>query len=122
MFCIYFLAALQDIPKEMVEAARVDGANNWNVFAHITAPLLRPAIFLVVALGTIGSFQMFDQAKFMTDGGPLNSTLTPLLEIYKKAFTDNQFGYAAAMSTILFVLILVVTLIQRRLIDPATRQ
>ena len=63
---------------------------------------------------------MFDQAKFMTNGGPLNSTLTPLLAIYNKAFADNQFGYAAAMSTILFVIILAVTLLQRRLIDPGT--
>jgi multiple sugar transport system permease protein len=121
MYSIYFLAALQDIPKELMEAARVDGANAWNSFRYVTVPLLRPAIFLVVALGTIGSFQMFDQAKFMTDGGPLNSTLTPLLAIYNKAFQENQFGYAAAMSTILFIIILVVTLIQRRLIDPGNR-
>ncbi len=116
-FMIYFLAALQDVPKELIEAAKVDGAGGFTSFWNVTLPLLRPSIFLVVALGTIGAFQMFDQAKFMTEGGPLNSTLTPLLEIYNKAFTDNQFGLAAAMSVILFVVIFVVTLLQRRLID-----
>jgi multiple sugar transport system permease protein len=116
-FMLFFLAALQDIPKELIEAAKIDGANDFLAFWNVTIPLLRPSIFLVVALGTIGAFQMFDQAKFMTQGGPLRSTLTPLLEIYNKAFTDNQFGYAAAMSVILFILIFVVTLIQRRLID-----
>ncbi len=99
-FMLYFLAALQDLPRELFEAARVDGAGPFRLFTNITVPLLRPAIFLVVALGTIGSFQMFDQAKFMTAGGPLNSTLTPLLEIYNTAFTDNHFGLASAMSVI----------------------
>ncbi len=119
-FMIYFLAALQDIPTELLEAAEVDGADRIRAFWNITLPLLRPAIFLVVALGTIGAFQMFDQAKFMSqggNGGPLKSTLTPLLEIYNKAFTDNQFGYASAMSVILFIVIFAFTLIQRRLID-----
>ena len=116
-FMIYFLAALQDIPQELIEAAEVDGAGPFRAFFNITIPLLRPAIFLVVALGTIGAFQMFDQAKFMTNGGPLNSTLTPLLEIYNMAFGNNQFGYAAAMSVILFIVIFIFTLIQRRLID-----
>ncbi len=118
-FMIYFLAALQDIPKELIEAASVDGANRWQAFWYITIPLLRPAIFLVVALGTIGGFQMFDQAKFMTNGGPLNATLTPMLEIYNAAFQDSHFGLAAAMSVLLFILIFIVTLIQRRLIDPS---
>lgn len=119
-FMIYFLAALQDLPRELLEAAEVDGANRWQSFWRVTVPLLRPTIFLVVALGTIGAFQMFDQAKFMTDGGPLNSTLTPMLEIYKAAFNDSRFGSAAAMSVILFLIIFVVTLLQRRFIDTSS--
>jgi multiple sugar transport system permease protein len=119
-FMIYFLAALQDIPKELIEAAEVDGANRFQAFWNVTLPLMRPAIFFVVALGTIGGFQMFDQAKFMTNGGPANATLTPMLEIYNAAFQDAHFGLAAAMSVILFILIMIVTLIQRRLIDPST--
>lgn len=121
-FMIYFLAALQDLPKELLEAAAVDGANRLQAFWNVTIPLLRPAIFFVVAIGTIGAFQMFDQAKFMTNGGPDNATLTPMLEIYNAAFGDNRFGLASAMSVILFIIIFIVTLIQRRLIDPGTQQ
>lgn len=121
-FMIYFLAALQDLPKELLEASEVDGANRFQTFWYITVPLLRPTIFLVVALGSIGAFQMFDQAKFMTNGQPLNSTLTPMLEIYNAGFSDGRFGLAAAMSVILFIVIFIVTIIQRRLIDvDATR-
>ena len=116
-FMLYFLAGLQDLPQELYEAARVDGAGLWHLFANITVPLLRPVIFLVVALGTIATFQMFDQAEFMTKGGPLRSTLTPLLEIYNTAFSDNHFGLAAAMSMLLFILIFIVTIVLRRFID-----
>ena len=119
-FMIYFMAALQDLPKELLEASSIDGASRFQTFWYITVPLLRPTIFLVVALGTIGAFQMFDQAKFMTNGGPLNSTLTPMLEIYNAAFNDAHFGLAAAMSVLLFIVIFIVTIIQRRLIDPST--
>lgn len=119
-FMIYFMAALQDLPRELIEASSIDGANRFQTFWYITIPLLRPTIFLVVALGTIGAFQMFDQAKFMTNGGPLNSTLTPMLEIYNAAFNDAHFGLAAAMSVLLFIIIFIVTIIQRRLIDPST--
>ena len=118
-FMIYFMAALQDLPKELLEASAIDGANRFQTFRYITVPLLRPTIFLVVALGTIGSFQMFDQAQFMTNGGPLNSTLTPLLEIYNAAFQDAHFGLAAAMSVLLFIIIFIVTIVQRRLIEPS---
>lgn len=116
-FMLYFLAALQDLPQELYEAAQVDGAGRWHLFSDITVPLLRPAIFLVVALGTIGAFQMFDQAIFMTAGGPLRSTLTPLLQIYYSAFRDNHFGLAAAMSVLLFLVIFIITMLQRRFID-----
>lgn len=121
-FMIYFLAALQDLPREVLEAAEVDGANRFQIFWKVTVPLLRPTIFLVVALGTIGAFQMFDQAKFMTNGGPLNSTLTPMLEIYNAAFNDSRFGSAAAMSVILFLMIFVVTILQRRFIDTSIQE
>lgn len=121
-FMIYFLAALQDLPREVLEAAEVDGANRSQILWRITVPLLRPTIFLVVALGTIGAFQMFDQAKFITNGGPINSTLTPMLEIYNAAFNDSRFGSAAAMSVILFLIIFVVTILQRRFIDTSIQE
>src|SRR5712692_2208057 len=120
-FMIFFLAALQDVPKELTEAASVDGADRYRAFWHITLPLLRPTVFLVVALGTIGGFQVFDQIKIMTEGGPLKSTLSPVYVIYSTAFTDNRFGLAAAMSVVLFIFIFVVTLIQRRFIDTGVQ-
>lgn len=116
-FMVVFLAALQDIPETLYEAARIDGATEWQIFRRITVPLLRPAIFLVVVLGVIGCFQVFDQVYVMTRGGPLDSTLTPVYLIYKAAFQDLEVGYAAAMAFILFVIVFTLTVIQRKTID-----
>jgi multiple sugar transport system permease protein len=118
-FMLLYLAALQDIPDHLYEAARVDGASAWDITRKITIPLLRPTTFLVVALGTIGSFQMFDQSYLMggASGGPLRSTLTPVLEIYNTAFRDNAMGRACAEAVVLFVIIFLFTILQRRFID-----
>lgn len=116
-FTIIFLAALLDIPSEINEASALDGAVGWRRLWHITLPLLRPAIFLVVALGTIGSLQVFDQIYVMTQGGPLKSTLTPVYLIYSDSFRDFRVGLAAAMASVLFALIMLVTVVQRRFID-----
>jgi len=113
-FMLYFLAALQDIPEEVYEAASLDGSTGAHRFFRITVPMLRPIIFLVVVLGTIGTLQIFDQALIMTNGGPLNQTTTINLLIYRSAFTDYSFAYAAAMSGILFVLIITLYLVQQR--------
>jgi multiple sugar transport system permease protein len=118
-FMIIYLAALQDIPPTLSEAARVDGANGWQVFRHVTLPLLRPTTFLVVALGTIGAFQVFDQIYLMegAEGGPLRSTLTPVVVIYNTAFRSSLFGLACAEAFVLFVVIFAFTIAQRRYID-----
>ncbi len=118
-FMLLYLAALQDIPDHLFEAARVDGASSWQITRKITIPLLRPTTFLVTALGTIGSFQMFDQSYLMggASGGPLKSTLTPVLEIYNTAFADQAMGRACAEAVVLFVVIFVFTILQRRFID-----
>lgn len=118
-FMIIYLAALQDIPPTLSEAARVDGANGWQVFRHVTLPLLRPTTFLVVALGTIGAFQVFDQIYLMegAEGGPLRSTLTPVVDIYNTAFRSSLFGLACAEAFVLFVVIFAFTIAQRRFID-----
>jgi multiple sugar transport system permease protein len=118
-FMLLYLAALQDIPDHLYEAARVDGATSWDILRKITIPLLRPTTFLVTALGTIGCFQMFDQAYLMggADGGTLKSLLTPVLEIYDTAFRDSQMGRACAEAVILFVVIFLFTFLQRRFID-----
>ncbi|HEY7350789.1 MAG TPA: sugar ABC transporter permease [Ktedonobacterales bacterium] len=120
-FMLLYLAALQDIPDHLYEAARVDGASSWDILRKITIPLLRPTTFLVTALGTIGSFQMFDQAYIMggADGGPLKSLLTPVLEIYNTAFAGSnpRMGLACAEAVVLFAVIFLFTILQRRFID-----
>jgi multiple sugar transport system permease protein len=122
-FMLLYLAALQDIPDQLVEAARVDGASSWRVLWNITLPLLRPTTFLVTALGTIGSFQMFDQVYIMegAEGGPVRSTITPVLQIYNTAFSPSgaQMGRACAEAVVLFVVIFLFTLLQRRFIDTS---
>jgi multiple sugar transport system permease protein len=116
-FMIIYLAALQDIPKTVYEAAELDGANGWQQFIHITLPLLRPVTFFVVAMGIIGTFQLFDQSYIFSGGtgGPNNSTLTVVLLIYQAVFRNLQMGYAAAIAFLLAAVIIGITLIQRQL-------
>ena len=122
-FMIMFLAALQDIPPQLYEAASIDGASKWRQFWSVTLPLLRPVILLVIVLGTIGTFQIFDQAYIMTSGGPLDTTLTPVLLIYQKVLGSQRTaraGYASAMAFLLGAIIFVFTFIQRRFIERGT--
>lgn len=109
---IIFLAALQGIPEELYQAAQVDGANGWQVFRHITLPLLRPIILYVTVLCAANSFQMFDEAYVMTQGGPIGSTVTLVYKTYVTAFEAFRFGDAAALSVITMTFILLMTTIQ----------
>lgn len=111
---LIFLAGLQSIPPELEEAARIDGAGRWAIFRNVTLPLLRPVFVLVTILTTIGSFQVFDAAYVMTNGGPYYATTTLVYYIYSNAFDRYQMGYAAAISFVLFWIILAVSLLQRR--------
>lgn len=114
---VIFLAGLQGVPRMFYEAARIDGANRWNLFRHITLPLLNPVIVFLVVISTIASLQLFDQVvniNFTDQGGPLNSTLTIALYMYQEAFSRFRLGYAAAVTVLLFVIILLITLIQLR--------
>jgi multiple sugar transport system permease protein len=116
-FMVIYLAALQDIPAQIYEAASMDGATAIQKFFKITVPLLAPTTFFVVTLGIIGTFQMFDQAFVISagSGGPEKSTLTAVFYIYQQAFkVRNGMGIAAAGAVILFVVIFALTLIQRR--------
>lgn len=113
-FMIYFLAALQDVPEEVYEAASIDGCTGIQRFFRITVPMLRPIIFLVVVLGTIGTLQIFDQALIMTNGGPLDQTTTINLLIYRASFTDFNMAYGAAIAFVLFLMIFVLFLFQNR--------
>ncbi len=112
-FMLMFIAGLQDLPAEVEEAAMVDGANRWQRFRAVTLPHLRPTILLVVTLGVIGTWQVFDQMYVMTQGGPAKTTLTPAYLSYTAAFNQNQWGQGAAMAFLLFLLIFVLTSIQR---------
>ncbi|RSD26996.1 carbohydrate ABC transporter permease [Mesobacillus subterraneus] len=109
---IIFLAALQGIPKTYYEAAQLDGANNWKQLTRITIPLLRYAIFFVSITTMIGWLQFFEEPFVMTNGGPLDSTTSVALFIYRNGFQFSNFGYAAAGSFILFIAIIIITMIQ----------
>jgi multiple sugar transport system permease protein len=114
-YMVIYLAALQDIPESLYEAATIDGANRFDQFIAITLPLLRPVTFFIVVMGIIGTFQLFDQSYIFSagSGGPNNSTLTVVLLIYQYAFKSLDMGYAAALALMLAGVIMITTLIQR---------
>jgi multiple sugar transport system permease protein len=116
-FMVIYLAALQDIPESLYEAAKLDGANVFQRFLNITVPNLRPVTSFVVIMGIIGTFQLFDQSYIFSagSGGPDNSTLTVVLLVYQYAFkTLGTMGYAAALAFLLALVILIATLLQRK--------
>ena len=115
---VIFLAGLKGIPRMFYEAAEIDGAGRWALFRNITLPLLNPVIVFLVIISTITSLQLFDQVvniNFTDQGGPLNSTITVALYMYQEAFSRFRIGYAAAVTVLLFAIILIVTLVQLRL-------
>jgi len=112
---IIFLAALQGVPREYLEAASLDGAGEWRQVRSIVVPLLRFAIFFVTVTTIISWFQFFDEAFVMTNGGPLGATTSISIFLYHQGFQQSAFGYASAGSLILFVLIAVITVAQLRL-------
>ncbi|MCX7740857.1 MAG: sugar ABC transporter permease [Meiothermus sp.] len=117
---VLFLAGLQNIPRDYYEAARIDGASPLQLFRHITLPLLNPVMVFSAVIGTIGFLQLFTQVvnlNFTDQGGPLGSTLTLALYIYQVAFARFDLGYAAAITVLLFVIILSITLVQLRLLS-----
>jgi len=113
---LIYLAGLQGIPEYLKEAAAIDGANRWQTFWAITLPLLQPTTFFIFVTSLIGAFQVFDQVYVMTGGGPANATTTLVHQIYNAAFKALDMGYAAAMSFVLFGIILVVSLCSMRAI------
>ncbi|MEM7034408.1 MAG: sugar ABC transporter permease [Chloroflexota bacterium] len=117
---IIFLAGLQGIPTYLYEAAEIDGANAFQRFWHVTVPMLSPTTFFVFVVYFIGALQMFAQAWILTQGGPLDSTLTVVYLIYQNGFEFLKMGSASAMSVILFILIAIVTLINTRVMGYET--
>ncbi len=110
---LLFLSGLQNVPVELDEASTLDGANRWQHFRLVTLPLLKPTMFLVLTLGLIGTWQVFDQIYVMSQGSPAKTTLTPAFLSYRTAFKDFNYGSGAAISFILFAIIVVLTLLQR---------
>jgi multiple sugar transport system permease protein len=113
---VLFLAGLQSIPATLYEAARIDGAGAWREFRHITLPLLAPTFLFVGVITAVGYLQFFSEPYVMTrgDGGPVNSTLSVVLYMYKEGFRWWNMGFAAAVAFVLFVVILAATWLQLR--------
>jgi multiple sugar transport system permease protein len=109
---IVFLAALQDVPKELYECSEIDGAGWWRKLIHITLPMISPTTFFLVVITVIGSFNSFSIVKALTDGGPGNATRIITVFIYEQAMRYSYYSYANALACLLFVFILVVTVIQ----------
>ena len=111
-YMVLYLAALQGIPRELTEAATVDGANKWQQFWHVTLPQLKPTTFFVSVMMVISCFKIYDVVAIMTDGGPGRSTKMLVTYIYDEAFIKVRYGQASAISMVLLVIVLLVTIIQ----------
>ncbi|TAA08495.1 carbohydrate ABC transporter permease [Streptococcus parasuis] len=112
---LIFLAGLQNIPSSLYEAASIDGANKLKQFFHITLPMLKPTSILILTTTLIDAFELVIQPMVMTQGGPLNSTLTPVYYIYRTGFTDRMVGYASSITVIFGLIIILFTVLQRKL-------
>lgn len=108
---VMFLAALKQVPKSLYEAAAIDGGNKWHQFWHVTIPQISPIIFFNMIMQTIQALQNFTSSSVITNGGPLKSTYVMGLKLYKEAFTNFKMGYASAISWVMFMIIMVVTLL-----------
>lgn len=116
-YVVLFLAGLQSVPRNLYEVAELDGASKIQQFFKITIPVINPVVVLVVILSTINGFSLFIEPYVMTSGGPLNSTLSTFLYIYKEAFSFYKMGYAATMGFVLAAVILSVVLVQRKMVE-----
>jgi len=117
LYIILFLVGLQTVPMQYYEAADMEGANHWQKFFRITLPMINPTIFMVVILSTIGGFSLFIEPYVMTGGGPLKSTVSAVLYIYKQGFFYYHMGYAATLGLFFALIILAVVMIQKRYIE-----
>lgn len=111
---VIMLAGLQTIPSDLTEAALIDGANPTQAFFYVTIPLMRPVILFSVVLSTMGSFNLFSEIYNLTNGGPVNATITPVIVIFNQAFGNFRLGYASAMAYVYFIILFVLTILQFR--------
>ncbi|WP_307504546.1 carbohydrate ABC transporter permease [Clavibacter sp. B3I6] len=114
---IVYLAAMQGIPAEVLEASRLDGAGRWQTFRHVTLPLLSPTTFFLTVTQIISAFQAFDLIAIMTGGGPASATTTLSWFIYEQAFERSNVGYSAAASSVMFVILMAITVLQFRFVE-----
>ncbi|MEF2967331.1 sugar ABC transporter permease [Paenibacillus sp. M1] len=114
---LLLLTGLQNISKDLYEAAYVDGATKIKSFFYITIPLVKKMLLFCTVLSTIGTFSLFTEPYILTQGGPLNSTLTPVLMLYRESFQNFNFGYASSIAVCFFVLMMVISLVQMRIFD-----
>jgi raffinose/stachyose/melibiose transport system permease protein len=109
---IIYIAALQNVPQELIEAAKIDGANKWQILRHITMPLVAPAVTICLFLTTASSFKVFDANLSLTGGGPFKSTEMLALNIYTEAFVNNRYGVGEAKALIFFIVVAAITVLQ----------
>ncbi len=117
LYIVLFLVGLQTVPDQYYEAADIEGASKWQKFFKITLPMINPTIFMVVILSTIGGFSLFIEPYVMTGGGPLNSTISAVLYIYKQGFFYYHMGYSATLGLFFALIILLVVVIQKRFVE-----
>lgn len=117
LYVILFLVGLQTVPKQYYEAADIEGASHWQKFINITVPMINPTIFMVVVLSTIGGFSLFIEPYILTGGGPLNSTLSAVLYIYKQAFEYYHMGYSATLGVFFAILVMLVVIVQKKFVE-----
>jgi ABC-type sugar transport system permease subunit len=117
LYIILFLVGLQSVPKSLYEASELEGASRWQQFWYITLPVINPTVVMVMLLSTIGGFSLFIEPYVMTGGGPLNSTLSSVLYIYKQGFFYYHMGYAATLGLVLALIILFFVFLQRTFLE-----
>lgn len=117
LYVILFLVGLQTVPKQYYEAADLEGASSIQKFFKITIPMINPTIFMVIVLSTIGGFSLFIEPYILTGGGPLNSTLSAVLYIYKQAFEYYHMGYSATLGVFFAILVMLVVIIQKKFVE-----
>jgi ABC-type sugar transport system permease subunit len=120
-YMVIFLAALQGVAPELYEAAALDGATRLRQMWHVALPALRPVIYFVVSISMINGMQLFTQSFIMTNGGPLDATLSVVQLLYRRAFVDLQFGYGSAIGTVLMIILVILSYANRRVNDWITR-
>lgn len=120
-YMVLFMAGMESIPKDLYESAELNGATKWQQFWKITLPMLRPTLLFVVVINSIKSFQIFVEVYVMTKGGPLGATSTLVYEVYHQAFEQSDMmGYASALAYVIFVILLVMSFLQMRLLKERT--